>query len=100
MDAINEHAATVQGAAAAPVAGLEWGLLVQLHHTEVADTALRHECLALPHRRHKARILGDHQPDARLLGHGNHRAAFSQGAGEGFSTRMCLPAWAARATWA
>ena len=27
---INEHAATVQGAAAAPVAGVEWGLLVQL----------------------------------------------------------------------
>src|SRR5262245_40302645 len=61
MDAaVDQHPAAVQGAAAAPVAGLEWGLLVQLHHAEVADTTLRNERFTLPYDRHKARVLGDH----------------------------------------
>src|SRR5262245_53513625 len=82
--AVDEHPATVQGAAAAPVAGLEWGLLMQLYNAEVADTASRHERLALPYRRHKARVLGDHQDDTRPLGRRKHGLAFSESAGEGF----------------
>ena len=85
MDAtIDEHPATVQGSAAAPVAGLERGLLMQLYDAEVADTASRHERLALPYRRHRARVLGDHQDDTRPLGRRKHGLAFSESAGEGF----------------
>src|SRR5262249_15982228 len=39
--AVDQHPAAVQVAAAAPVAGLERGLLAQLHHAKGADTALR-----------------------------------------------------------
>jgi hypothetical protein len=82
--AVDQHPAAVEVAAAAPVAGLERGLLVQLYHAEVADTALLDEHFTLPHRRHKARVLGDHQGDTRLLGRGDHGPAFGQGAGDGF----------------
>jgi len=84
MPPVDQHPATVQGAVAAPLARLKRGLLVQLHDAEVAESALCTEPLTLPHRRHKTRILGDHQGDPRLLGCRDDGLTFSQGAGERF----------------
>jgi hypothetical protein len=80
---VDEDAAAIEVSAGTPLGRTEKGLFLQLHQSQVADSAALDQRFALAHCRHKAVVLGHHQGDPSLLGEGNHRLGLGQRPGDG-----------------